>query len=47
LEEQKILPLLKRLIDGNYVYASPAGMGHIRYNLAKKGKDYLQESGLR
>jgi len=47
LEEQKILPLLKRLIDGNYVYASPAGMGHVRYNLAKKGKDYLQESGLR
>ena len=47
LEEKKILPLLKRLIDGNYVYASPAGMGHIRYNLAKKGKDYLLESGLR
>jgi TIR domain len=46
LEEQKILPLLKRLIDGNYVYASPAGMGHVRYNLAKKGKDHLQESGL-
>jgi hypothetical protein len=47
LEEQKILSLLKRLIDGNYVYASPAGMGHVRYNLAKKGKDYLLESSLR
>jgi hypothetical protein len=47
LAEEMILPLLKRLIDRNYVYASPAGMGHVRYNLAKKGKDYLQESGLR
>jgi hypothetical protein len=47
LEEKEVLPLLKRLIDGNYVYASPAGMGHVRYNLAKKGKDYLLESGLR
>jgi hypothetical protein len=47
LEEKEILPLLKRLTDGNYVYASPAGMGHVRYNLAKKGKDYLLESGHR
>ena len=47
LEEKEILPLLKRLIDGNYVYASPAGMGHVRYNLAKKGKDFLLESGAR
>jgi hypothetical protein len=47
LEEKEILPLLKRLIDGNYVYASPAGMGHVRYNLAKKGKDFLMESGHR
>ncbi len=47
LEEKEILPLLKRLIDGNYIYASPAGMGHVRYNLAKRGKDYLQEIGHR
>ena len=47
LEEKEILPLLKRLIDGNYVYASPAGMGHVRYNLAKRGKDFLLERELR
>lgn len=47
LGEKEILPLLKRLTDEHYVYASSAGMGHVRYNLAKKGKDYLQESGLR
>jgi len=43
LKEKEILSILKRLIDANYVYASPAGMGHVRYNLSKKGKDYLQE----
>ena len=45
-EEKKILPLLKRLIEGNYVYASPAGTGHVRYNMAKRGKTYLEEHGL-
>ncbi|MCX5917661.1 MAG: TIR domain-containing protein [Deltaproteobacteria bacterium] len=45
-EEKKILPLLKRLIEENYVYASPAGMGHVRYNMAKRGKSYLEEQGL-
>ena len=45
-EEKKILPLLKRLVEENYVYASPAGMGHVRYNMAKRGKSYLQEQGL-
>ena len=44
-EEKKILPLLKRLIEGNYVYASPAGTGHVRYNMAKRGKFYLEEHG--
>lgn len=45
-EEKKIHPLLKRMIEGNYLYASPAGMGHVRYNLTKRGKEYLQENGL-
>jgi hypothetical protein len=45
-EEKKILLLLKRLIEGNYVYASPAGMGHVRYNMAKRGRSYLEEHGL-
>ena len=46
MEEKKIMPLLKGLIDWNYIYASPAGMGHVRYNLTSKGKDYLKENGL-
>ncbi|MGE5252523.1 MAG: hypothetical protein ACM3N7_01065 [Planctomycetaceae bacterium] len=46
-EEKKILPLLKRLVEGNYVYASPAGTGHVRYNMAKRGRAYLEEHGLR
>ena len=46
MEEKKIIPLLKRLIEWNYIYASPAGMGHVRYNLTSKGKDYLKENGL-
>jgi hypothetical protein len=45
-EEKKILSLLERLIEGNYVYASPAGMGHVRYNLTARGKTYLQQNGL-
>ncbi len=45
-EERKILPHLKRLIEGNYVYASPAGTGHVRYNMAKRGRVYLEEHGL-
>jgi DNA-binding MarR family transcriptional regulator len=44
MEERKIAPLLKRLIDENYVYASPAGMGKVRYNLTTAGKAYLQEN---
>ncbi len=47
LEEKEVLSILKRLIDGDYVYASAAGMGHVRYNLSKKGKDYLLERGVR
>ncbi len=47
MEEKKIIPLLKRLIEWNYVYASPAGMGHVRYNLTTRGKAYLEESGLK
>jgi DNA-binding MarR family transcriptional regulator len=46
MEEKKIMPLLTRLIEWNYVYASPAGMGHVRYNLTTRGKAYLEESGL-
>ena len=46
LEEQKVIPLLKKLVDWNYVYASPAGMGHAKYNLTAKGKAYLKENGL-
>jgi hypothetical protein len=46
MEEKKIMSLLKGLIDWNYIYASPAGMGHVRYNLTSKGKDYLKENGL-
>jgi hypothetical protein len=38
--------LLVRLIEWNYVYASPAGMGHVKYNLTSQGKDYLKENGL-
>jgi hypothetical protein len=46
MEEKKIMPLLVRLIEWNYVYASPAGMGHVKYNLTSQGKDYLKENGL-
>ena len=46
MEEKKIMPFLKVLIDWNYIYASPAGMGHVRYNLTSKGKEYLKENGL-
>ena len=45
-EEKKILPILKRMIENNYLYASPAGTGHVRYALSKKGRTYLQENGL-
>ncbi len=44
MEEAAILPLLARLAEGNYVYASHAGAGHIRYNLASRGKIYLKEN---
>jgi len=45
-EEKKILPLLKNMIEANYVYASPAGTGHVRYALSRRGKEYLKENGL-
>lgn len=45
MEEKAVLPLLTRLAEGNYVYASPAGMGHVKYNLASRGKAYLKENG--
>jgi len=45
-EEKKILPVLKRMTEEHYLYASPAGIGHVRYNISKKGKDYLKENGL-
>ncbi len=45
-EEKKILPILKRMIEENYLYASPAGTGLVRYTLSKRGKDYLQENKL-
>ncbi len=45
MEEKAVLPLLTRLAEGNYVYASPAGTGHVRYNLASRGKAYLKENG--
>jgi len=46
IEEKKILPILSRMIEANYLYASPAGTGHVRYTLSKRGKVYLQENGL-
>ncbi len=46
MEEKKIIPLLKSLVEWNYVYASPAGTGHVRYNLTTTGKAYLKETGL-
>jgi hypothetical protein len=46
MEEKKLIPLLKRLIEGNYVYASPAGMGLVRYNVTNRGRSYLKENGL-
>jgi hypothetical protein len=46
MEEKKMIPLLKTLIQQNYVYASPAGMGHVRYNLTNAGKSYLEQNGL-
>ena len=47
MSEQEILPNLKRLIEDNYVYASPAGMGHIRFNITGRGRDYLRQQKFR
>ena len=46
MEEEQIIAFLKRLIKRNYVYASPAGMGHVKYNLTSRGKAYLVHNGL-
>lgn len=46
MAEKKILPVLKKLVEGTYVYASPAGTGHVRYNLAGKGRKYLEQNRL-
>jgi hypothetical protein len=42
MEEKKMIPLLKRLVDENLVYPSSAGMGNVRYNLTTAGKAYLK-----
>jgi len=47
MTEQEIIALLKRLIEDNFVYASPAGMGHVRFNITNRGKTYLQQNKLR
>ncbi len=46
MAEKKMIPFLKTLIQANYVYATPAGMGHVRYNLTNAGRSYLEKNGL-
>ncbi|HSR11298.1 MAG TPA: hypothetical protein VLS90_07610 [Thermodesulfobacteriota bacterium] len=43
--ENKMTRLLQTLVEWNYVYVSPPGMGHTKYNITKLGRSRLGQEG--